>query len=110
LEGIKKTNERRKKMGEMTLQEAINQVQTMANFFKAFKKIEEVVNVAAGLEQNIKELELKRSQIQSNIPELEKKRDELTPLVASLEKELKEKESTLAAVNAQLASLKARVS
>jgi hypothetical protein len=40
------------------------------------------------------------------VSELEKKRDELIPKVASLEKETREKESTLAAVNAELHSLK----
>jgi len=55
-------------MPELTLIEAINSARQMANFFKAFKKIEEVVNVAAMLEQNIKELESRREKL---IPEIE---------------------------------------
>ena len=94
----------------MELHDAINNVQGMANFYKAFKKIEEVLLVAAGLEQNIKELELKRSLIQNDIPELEKKKDDLKSLVASLSGELKEKEARLEGLNTHLASLKKRFS
>lgn len=55
-------------MSDFTLNEAINSARQMANFFKAFKKIEEVVGVAVMLEQNIKELELRKGKL---IPEIE---------------------------------------
>lgn len=55
-------------MSEFTLTEAINSARQMANFFKAFKKIEEVVGVAVMLEQNIKELESRKEKL---IPEIE---------------------------------------
>jgi chromosome segregation ATPase len=55
-------------MSEFTLNEAINSARQMANFFKAFKKIEEVVSMAAMLEQNIKELESRKEKL---IPEIE---------------------------------------
>jgi len=98
-------------MEKMTLQEALNSVKQMKTYnpAMAFATIEEILDVAAGLEKNIEELELKKSLLQSEIAELENKKDELTPLVEELREKLRQKGSILSAVENQFSALKAKI-
>lgn len=63
-------------MSEFTLTEAINSARQMANFFKAFKKIEEVISVASLLEQGIRELESRKERLSSEISDLSMEKEE----------------------------------
>lgn len=92
----------------MELHDALDKVRQMAEFnpYDAFKEIERVLIVAVGLEETIKTLESKRSQIQNEVGDFERERSKLAPLVEELREALKGKSAALAAVNAQLAALK----
>ena len=74
-------------MSELTLTEAIGSVRQMENFFKALKRIEEVLDVLLQLEQKTQELETKKDALFTETTRLMKRKEEVEKgLAESIEK------------------------
>ena len=74
-------------MAELTLTEAIGSIKQMENFFKALKRIEEVLDVVLQLEQKTQELETKKNTLFTETSRLIKRKEEVEKgLSESIEK------------------------
>ena len=75
----------------MDLKEALNAVREMAKFFEGFRRIEEIIEAGAHLDENIKSLEAVRGKLESDIKDLTGKKAALNKAYEDLSQETKER-------------------
>jgi predicted nuclease with TOPRIM domain len=93
---------------EMTFEVALAEAKKFGNFFKAFSKIEEVVEAAVLVEQNTKELSRQRETLSSEIEPLRREKTRLEGEISLLRQERDRLEPLVESLQAKLSELKAK--